>query len=245
MARRPPRRPAVRHVLDEPPQQRPSIAIQVLQYGHGWVAALAGVAGVVATVWLASNGGSTPSPSAQPTIAPPTPTAVVSPSPAPETPEAGDHEILAACIGCTDDERTERQSGVDTLIARIASISDAYCNDTTETFADGEAIARVGCSFSGGFVADYVLWPSEADLAGYTQIINVKPGAFIQDWFLFGTGSPRTGTTIEWVEDGAARFYWTYDEFLITGNASLSSGEQDRLNAWWGTTGSLMREEPP
>jgi hypothetical protein len=46
------------------------------------------------------------------------------------------------------------------------------------------------------------------------------------------------------IEADAARFYWTYDEFLITGNASLASGEQDRLNDWWRTSGSLMREVP-
>ena len=51
-----------------------------------------------------------------------------------------------------------------------------------------------------------------------------------------------TGTTIEFVADGSARFYWTYDKHLISGNAKHSSDEQDRLNDWWRTSGALMRE---
>jgi hypothetical protein len=68
------------------------------------------------------------------------------------------------------------------------------------------------------------------------------PDAVILEWHLFGDAGPRTGDTVEWVQDGLARFYWTYDEFLIAGNAALSTGEQDRLNDWWRTTASLMRE---
>jgi len=225
-----------------------------LHEGHAWVAALAAVAGVVVTVIIALNGSapappppaggasssavaesSTPEPSTEPS-------ATSAPSDAATaTPVVAGHEVPASCVGCTASERLARQDAVDTIVARIAVIDGDSCVDSTDTF-DGNIVARVGCSFPGGYDVDYTLWSDASALAGFTQLFTAMPDAVILEWHLFGDAGPRTGDTVEWVQDGLARFYWTYDEFLIAGNAALSTGEQDRLNDWWRTTASLMRE---
>lgn len=221
-----------------------------LSEGHAWVAALAAVAGVVVTAIIALNGsGQPPPPSGDPSISPVADTATASPTPTPPPTEtatatptaAPDHEIVASCVGCTPAEVEARQDAIDTLVARLAVIDGDSCTDTTDTF-DGSPMARVGCTFAGGYNVDYILWPDTEAMASFTGLFTGIPESVILEWHLFGNSGPRTGDTVEWVQDGAARFYWTYDEFLISANASLTTGEQDRLNDWWRTTASLMRE---
>jgi hypothetical protein len=91
---------------------------------------------------------------------------------------------------------------------------------------------------------DYALWPDTPSLERFTATFDDLPESIVNEWRLFPGTVTKTGTTIEWLEDEKARFYWTYDEHLVSGNAEREGGEPDRLNDWWRTTGALMRERP-
>ncbi len=149
--------------------------------------------------------------------------------------------VPAACEGCSAEEREERQRAVDEIAGRLATIDDAYCNDTTDSFEE-DALASIGCSFPGGFHADFALWPSKEAVQQFAGPFNDQPEATVNDWFLDGADKPKTGMTVEWTEEGDARFFWTYDDLRLTGNALLVGGDAERLNNWWQTTGSLARE---
>ena len=99
-----------------------------LREGHGWVAALAAVASVVVSVIFATGGGSSGTPAGTATAtASPTPylaTATATASGAVSPSAGASSEISAACVGCTDAERTTRQSALDTLSTRLAAITD-------------------------------------------------------------------------------------------------------------------------
>ena len=150
--------------------------------------------------------------------------------------------IPAACLGCTPEEQSKRQSSLDLIVTRLAAPRYEHCKDTTETFEDGPALARVGCSFPGSVNVDYALWANSADMAEFTSLFSDKADAVTKDWQLTGTSGPLTGKTIEFVENDQARFYWTYDKYLISGNAQYPQPDQERLNDWWRTSGALVAE---
>lgn len=96
-----------------------------------------------------------------------------------------------------------------------------------------------------GFHADFALWPSKEAVQQFAGLFNDQPEATVQDWFLGGAGTAKTGMTVEWMEEGNARFFWTYEDLRLTGNALLVGGDGERLNNWWQTTGSLARVSRP
>lgn len=158
-------------------------------------------------------------------------------------PAASTSLIAIACEGCTDAERLAREAHLNELADQLNVIDARHCNDTTGT-ADGSvagAFARIWCTFPSGVRVDFVLWPDPGTLATYTELFKAEPSALVQDWYLYGTDYPRTGDTVEWLETDDARFYWTYDDLLISGNAAWSD-TPERLNNWWQTSGALLNE---
>jgi hypothetical protein len=148
--------------------------------------------------------------------------------------------VPVACADCDEEERAERQAAIDEIARQLAIVDDASCNDTTDSFDQG-AVARIGCSFPGGFHADFALWPDAASLESFTELFLGKPEATVNNWQMRADG-PDVGITVEWLEEGDARFLWTYDDRLITGNALLEGGDATRLANWWQTTAALVRE---
>jgi MFS family permease len=149
--------------------------------------------------------------------------------------------IPASCGSCNAEQLAERQANLDRLASRLAAVDPRSCNDTTDTF-DEDALVRVGCTFPGGFLADFALWPDRVSLDSFEGRFTSISGAVVLDWRLFGESAVPTGSTVEWVKDGDARFFWTWDELLVTGNALLEGGDQERLNGWWQTSGALLQE---
>jgi hypothetical protein len=150
--------------------------------------------------------------------------------------------VPAACATCDGVATLARQANLDELAATMDVVDDLHCSDATDD-AEAGARARIRCSFPGGFVVDFALWASVEEFQAFVDLFEAVPDALLQDWFLRGTGTARTGSTVEWVdEEGDARFFWTYDDLLITANAVLGGDDQERLNNWWGTSGALVRE---
>jgi hypothetical protein len=150
--------------------------------------------------------------------------------------------VPAACLGCTPEEQSQRQASLDTIVTRLAAPRSEYCKDTTESFDGGPALARVGCSYPGSIDVDFALWANSTDLAEFTDVFREKQDARVQEWQLTGGDGPTTGMTVEFLENDQARMYWTYETYLISGNARYPEPDQGRLNDWWRTSGALLRE---
>lgn len=157
-------------------------------------------------------------------------------------PGAAEHVISAECPGCASDETRERQAALDEIARRLAAVDSANCSDATSADASASLRAVVACAFPGGFTVEYTLWATMDDMEAFADEAAALPEAVLQDWDLYPDEEGQTGITVEWVADDDARFFWTYDDLLLSGDATLVGGDQERLNDWWRTTGALVRE---
>ena len=152
-----------------------------------------------------------------------------------------EHILPAACDDCTGAERLQRQAAVDQLASLLAVVTDQSCRDSTDP-APESATARITCSWPGGFGADFTLWATADAFLAASNDAQANPGGKVLEWRTRPDDAAATGTTVEWVESGIARFFWTYDAELVTAEATQVDGDQGRLSDWWGTTGALLRE---
>jgi hypothetical protein len=154
--------------------------------------------------------------------------------------EAPEPLVSAVCADCTADQIRERQLHLDEIADFIFVVGEE-CRDATDEVGT-PALARIACTFPGGFEVTYSRWPEPAAMESILEQVRGVEGATVQEWDTFGDFDNPDGTTVEWVEAGAARFFWTYDERLISGDAALDGGDQQRLNNWWQTAGALTRD---
>jgi hypothetical protein len=146
--------------------------------------------------------------------------------------------VLASCPGCAPADRELRQANIDELASFIATVATDCRDVTTGT----SARAVISCDRPGGFSVDFSLWPDRAALDASAASFQADPETVFMEWRLYGDSEVRTGITLEWVEDRGARFFWTYEDQLVSADATLAGGDQQRLSNWWQTTGALTRD---
>ena len=159
-------------------------------------------------------------------------------------PGEGEAIIPAECADCTQDELARREAAIAAIASRLAIVNAAHCQDSSAAREERarNALALVYCALPGGFRVDFALWSTGEDLETFGKTFEAEEGTVVKTWTLT-EGGPTIGTTVEWVDaNGEARFYWTYDEYLISANAALAGGDQERLNNWWQTCAALLRE---
>jgi hypothetical protein len=154
-------------------------------------------------------------------------------------PRPAESLVPAVCGGCDTEKRHARQAAID-LLSNTLSVVGGGCTDVTDDRTVG-ATAVVMCSLSGGFRVDFAVWPDRDAMDEFSAKFRGATGAVIKTWQLTDPG-PQTGSTVEFVSADDARFYWTYDDLLITAQAALAGGDQARLNNWWQTTAALLKE---
>jgi hypothetical protein len=154
-------------------------------------------------------------------------------------PRATASPVVAICRGCTTEQGRKRQAALDEVASRLAVVDDASCSDATDSLKSAGGVV-VRCAFADGFTVDVALWPSASELARHSDGFLGQPDALHQTWYLVDPADP-TGQTVEWQTAEGARFYWTYDNLLISADATLVGGDQARLSKWWQETAALLR----
>jgi hypothetical protein len=153
------------------------------------------------------------------------------------------------CDGCDPAVAGAREVALAAIASRLAAVRADDCRDATDGYvdADGKPVpglrAQVTCRFAGGFSGNFAAWKDKAAFEAFQARYTGIKGATVQDWFHDGDSSaPRTGVTVEWVQDGKAQFFWSYEDDWITAHAQLNEDNAKRLNNWWQTNGALRRE---